>query len=107
MSKRPRSDDRVKSDILSRKAVTITDCWEYKGHKDSQGYGQISYNNKSNRVHRIFYFIHVGGFDLGNSQAQVLHKCDNPSCFNPEHLFLGTSRDNNLDARIKGRWRGR
>lgn len=73
------------------------DCWHYLGSKDRFGYGRIN----GTRVHRIAYEMWIG--PLGDKMA--LHKCDYPPCFNPKHLFKGTSKDNLDDAVRKGRHR--
>lgn len=75
-------------------------CWEWTAGKDQQGYGMFYANHKTYKAHRVSYFLHYGEFDLS---LCVCHKCDNPSCVNPSHLFLGTVTDNNSDRHNKGR----
>lgn len=72
-------------------------CIEFKGYKDKDGYGILP-NGK--RAHRIAYKKAFGKFD---EKLLVCHKCDNPSCVNPKHLFLGTHKDNMQDKVRKGR----
>lgn len=79
-------------------------CWIYKGGKDYDGYGIMSINNKSQKAHRIFWEFFKGPVTEG---LQVLHTCDNPSCVKPDHLFLGTNKDNMHDKIKKGRDRVR
>jgi hypothetical protein len=76
-------------------------CIIFKGYKSKTGYGQVTLNGKSHKAHRVAYREHYGDFD---SKLHVLHKCDNPSCVNPLHLFLGTHQDNMTDMKIKGRY---
>jgi hypothetical protein len=77
-------------------------CWPWTGTHIKQGYGQISAGQGKRMIlaHRLSYEMHVGPVAAGLS---VLHRCDNPPCVNPAHLFLGTKRDNTLDALAKGR----
>ena len=80
--------------------IPIGGCWIWIGTKWSSGYGYIRKNRKIQSAHRYFYSLYKGEFD---QNLNVLHVCDNPSCVNPEHLFLGTHTDNMRDMTRKGR----
>ncbi len=76
-------------------------CWVWKKATDRDGYGVLQgANGKQVRAHRVSYQLLVGEFD---EKLMVLHRCDNPSCVNPDHLFLGTNMDNVKDKVTKGR----
>lgn len=91
---------RVIETLNCRVAVRENGCWEWLGALRN-GYGLISYDSKTTLVSRLALHIHIG-FNL-NSELHVLHRCDNPKCFNPEHLFTGTQSDNIIDCNLKGR----
>lgn len=75
-------------------------CWLWRATCDDKGYGMIAIRRRMKRAHRVSWAISFGG-TLEN--MCVLHKCDNPSCINPQHLFLGTLKDNAEDREFKGR----
>lgn len=75
-------------------------CWWWAGAISDQGYTRIRYRRTMVGGHRVSWLIHNGNIPDG---LFVLHRCDNPICTNPDHLFLGTAGDNVRDARDKGR----
>lgn len=75
-------------------------CWEWTGTRNPNSYGQID----KVAAHRVSYFLATGN-DPG--EMLVLHRCDNPPCVRPTHLFLGTHLDNMVDMAAKGRSSGR
>lgn len=77
-------------------------CWEWTASLAGKGYGQIKIpgERKQMYAHRLSWMIHKGEVPQGKS---VLHRCDNPKCVNPNHLFVGTHQDNSTDMKGKGR----
>lgn len=98
--------ERTKEILLSHIHIEKNGCWNWTASKNKQGYGNIGIGSrkdgsrKTAKAHRVAFYIFNNvdpdGFD-------VCHKCDNPSCINPEHLFLGTEKDNMQDMYKKGR----
>jgi len=89
----------IKEPIIIKE--TPSGCWECISHsKDIDGYPRIRWDSKSNKMHRFFYFLYKGSIPAG---MHVCHHCDNPSCVNPDHLFLGDNQQNTQDRHAKGR----
>lgn len=84
-----------------RKSADPDGCWEWTGTiNPTTGYGVIIINRKSMPTHRFSYLINVGPIPDG---LWVLHRCDNRRCIRTSHVFLGTCKDNMVDAQQKGR----
>lgn len=77
------------------------DCWIWTGYKNKKGYGRFYYQGKLESAHRIA-FMFESGIPLQEC-GFVLHKCDNPPCVNPSHLFSGDAQINADDCKSKGR----
>ena len=75
-------------------------CWNWHASKEAFGYGHFKYDHRILKAHRFSWEYFRGVIPAG---SYVLHKCDNPSCINPNHLFLGTPFDNMQDKIRKGR----
>ena len=98
-SRLPEIDFRIKFDSLLTKSDGCG-CWEWTRSKDACGYGTLSWLGVYYRAHRLSYILNVGEIPEGK---QVLHRCDNPACCRPDHLFLGDYDLNHLDKTVKGR----
>lgn len=95
----PRLKDIIRFCSRVRLADSLS-CWEWVGSFTDKGYGQFSYRSYSFLAHRFAYYLH---FNEDPKGLFVCHRCDNPKCVNPNHLFLGTCKDNHLDMIAKGR----
>src|ERR1700740_3293689 len=91
--------DNRRRKFLERVLVDGNGCWNFQGMKCNGGYGQVKRDGKFIFAHRYSWMLLRG--DIGPSF--VLHKCDTRACVNPDHLFLGTQKDNQQDMRNKGR----
>lgn len=84
------------------------ECWPWTSNKTGGGYGSFTVNYKGYKAHRIVYFLTFGGIKLAAPKSNyskqfVLHRCDNPPCCNPAHLFLGCILKNMADKVAKNR----
>lgn len=79
-----------------------TNCWEWTAATNNIGYGMFRFNvNKMRTAHRVSYELFNGPIPPG---LVVCHTCDNPKCVNPDHLWVGTMKDNWDDMNNKGRF---
>ena len=79
---------------------SFDECWIYDGYLLPNGYGHVEFQGEKHYTHRLMYEFAKGPIPYG---MLVCHTCDTPSCMNPDHLFLGTYKDNMQDCISKGR----
>jgi len=94
--------EKYRAMILAKTVRNSNGCWIWQGTKSKLGYGRIRINGKTTGVHRISYEAFNGTLN----GMYALHKCDVPSCVNPDHIFAGTLSDNQKDCFAKKRSRG-
>lgn len=99
-SRRARTADEVRELLLIRVVITEDGCHEWQGALDRMGYGNVRWNGRLWRAHRLAFHLFVHPVTPGLS---VCHSCDNPPCIHRGHLFEGTQTDNMRDAQGKGR----
>jgi len=90
--------DRVLNNLI-RNPETF--CWEWIKHLNGNGYGRIKVNHKNILVHRFIYQYIYG--DIPEDKPWILHRCDNPKCCNPTHLYAGTPQNNTNDMMKRNR----
>ena len=83
-----------------KKVQKTASCWLWTANKNNHGDGMFSWMGSKHAAHRMSWRFHVGDIP---EKAQVLHRCDNPACVNPDHLVLGSAKDNMVDKELKGR----
>lgn len=83
------------------KRGSVDECWPWTAHTHYKGYGVFGIDGYAEKAHRVSWEITNGEIPKGMC---VCHKCDNPPCCNPNHLFLGTTGDNTRDSVRKGRF---
>lgn len=99
--------DKIRRRFYSKTHPDMSGCVLWCGAKDKNGYGTIRVgprgDNKNWFAHRLSYFLHYGELDEG---LNVNHKCDNPECVNPDHLYQGTQAENMRDVKERKRAKG-
>ncbi len=92
----------LKDHLFARSLIDPDGCWEWLGFRNptKHSYGLIRVDGRMERVHRVAYRLFVGPIPEGK---HILHHCDNPPCWRPEHLYAGVPLDNAHDRERRGR----
>lgn len=98
---------RQRGELITKQTITSrcclnpkTGCWEWTRAKHRHGYGELRSGKSGVRASRVAYELWKGKIPDG---MEVMHKCDNPPCCNPDHLVIGSHTENMRDAKAKGR----
>ncbi len=91
---------RLAAETFWSKVAKTNGCWEYTSRPSRQGYGRVLWAGREALAHRVSWTLTRGDIPEGKC---VLHRCDNPPCVRPSHLFLGSQADNVADMMAKGR----
>lgn len=94
--------DTLRAFLLSKVEIVGT-CWLWTGGLDHSGYGRFHADGTTHSAHRWSYIVHKGDIPPGNLACHNCPGGDNRRCINPDHLFVGTHKDNMQDAKAKGR----
>lgn len=106
MNRPNQRDEQLRLRLEARREVDpVSACWNYQGCITGNGYGHMSFYGRVEYSHRVAAVLYLG-HDL-RSPRVVMHECDNPRCFNPEHLTVGTQKENMRRAADKGRMGGK
>ncbi len=81
---------------------SVDECWEWQRCKNAKGYGMLRFGSfkSMQKAYRVAWMLTYGPIPLGK---HVLHKCDDPTCCNPRHLYIGTNKENVRDRKTRGR----
>lgn len=90
----------IREFLVGRREETANGCWEWPG-ATTRRYGVVRIKQRNWGVHRLMAWLDLG-LDLF-SVLQTCHVCDNRKCYNPQHLFIGTNKENYYDSKKKGR----
>lgn len=97
----PNSPDHLAKRLANGAQINeTTGCWEWQKHRNNYGYGKLTVSGRGVYAHRLSYELCNGSIPQG---MDLMHKCDNPRCINPDHLSVGTRSQNMKDCSTRGR----